>query len=101
MSEPEREDPRYDEWPIKDHDRTEMNYLGMISHNIPYFHHDETDTVYRGNVDGVKQQIRLTEDTEHDIANGLGETIESIGERTGWESLSEFAQEHLTDEEND
>jgi hypothetical protein len=25
--------------------------------------------------------------------------LESIGERTGWQSLSEFAREHLEDEE--
>lgn len=98
MAEPERENPRYNEWTIKDYDRKEMNYLGVAGHGTPYFHHDESDTIYEGNVDNTKRQIRLT---EHDSGSGtLGGTIESIGEQTGWESLSEFAQEHLSDEEN-
>ena len=102
MTEPEREDPRYDEWPIKDHEQMEMTYLGLVGNGSPYFHHDRSGTVYEGTVDEARQQISLTEDTEHSIdSETLGETIESIGERAGWESLSEFAQEHLQDEESD
>jgi hypothetical protein len=98
MSGPERGDPRYDEWPLEDHDPKEMNYLGLVSGGSPYFHHDDSDTIYRGNVDETRQQIRLIEDTEH-AGEALGDIIESIGDRTGWESLSEFAQEHLEGED--
>jgi hypothetical protein len=94
----EREDPRYDEWPLEDHDPKEMNYLGLVSGGSPYFHHDDSNTIYRGTVDDAKERIRLSEDTEH-AGEALGDVIESIGDRTGWESLSEFAQEHLEDEE--
>lgn len=102
MPAPDRKDPRYDEWPMEDHDPKEVNYLGLVSNGAPYFHHADSGTVYRGNVDAVNQRIRLEEDTEHDIEPGkaLGDAIESIGERTGWDSLSEFAQEHLPDGEN-
>lgn len=102
MPKPERETPQYNEWDIKDYSRKEMDYLGTASYGVPYFHHADSSTIYEGSVDDTKEQIRLREDTAHEIEPGktLGETIESIGEQTGWESLSEFAQEHLPDKEN-
>jgi hypothetical protein len=101
--EPDSKDSRYDEWPMEAHDAREMNYLGLVSNGAPYFYHADSGTVYQGRVDNVNQRLRLEEDVEHDIEPGkaLGDAIESIGERTGWESLSEFAQEHFPDEEGE
>lgn len=100
MAKRNQDDPRYDEWPVEGHASREVNYLG-ISNGAPQFYRPDTNSIYRGTVDERNRRIRLNETSQRTLKpeETLGDVIKALGERTGWDSLSEFAQEHFSTDE--
>lgn len=100
-------DPRFDDWPLQDKEDADIEWLGLAggtggSVAVPAFYEPETNTVYRGEVDEENERIVPTEKRRLDDGESLGDHIESLGEELGWESLSEFARDHLdADEDRD
>ena len=92
----DRTEPNYDVWPVANDQETE--YLGLVDGGAPMLYEPSTNMVYEGDIDRENERIVPREDTERELEPGetLGEVLESIGEKTGWDSLSSFADEHLT-----
>lgn len=91
----------YDTWPVAG-DR-ETQYLGIVEDRVPMFYEPSTNMVYEGDIDTENQRLVPREDTGRELNPGetVGEALETIGEKTGWDSLSSFADEHLTDDSDD
>ncbi|WP_331234443.1 hypothetical protein [Natronorarus salvus] len=92
-----RDDPnhayRYDEWPV---DGGETRYLGVAGEGVAMLYNPTTDELTRGEIDERNERI-VPGETERELDPGesLGDALASIGESVDWESLSEFAEEHL------
>jgi hypothetical protein len=93
--------PNYEGWTVAN-DR-ETQYLGLARGDTPMLYEPSTNRLYEGNLDRENERIVPREETERELnpEETLGEALESIGERTGWDSLSSFADEHLTDDGDD
>jgi len=101
----------YDDWPVQGREDSDVAYVGQTvadqSGNDPggisgsVFYDVGTGTLFSADVDRESEQIVPAPDTELDVSPGetLGEALERVGEETGWDSLSEFAQDHLEDDE--
>lgn len=91
-------EPRYDDWPINDDERAGATYVGLTSGGIPVFH--TGGTVFQGRVDEENREIVPRPDTDRELEPGetLGELVEELGETLGWESLSEFGEQHRSDD---
>lgn len=100
-NEKKRTDPKYDAWPVAN-DR-ETQYLGLMQGGAPVLYEPSTNTVFEGDLDRQNERIVPREDTERKLEPGetIGEALETIGEKTGWDSLSSFANEHLTDDSDE
>lgn len=67
----------------------------------PVFFDSDTNSVYLADVDEAAQRVIPDTDGDGELNPGetLGEYLERIGEETGWDSLSQFAREHLEDDD--
>ncbi|WP_435077989.1 hypothetical protein [Halococcus sp. AFM35] len=90
--------PNYEGWTVANDRKTE--YLGLARGDTPMLYEPSTNRLYEGNLDRENERIVPREETERELdpEETLGEALESIGEKTGWDSLSSFADEHLTDD---
>lgn len=94
----DRRSPNYDDWPVESDSRTE--YLGLVGGGSPMLYEPSTNRIYEGRIDDENERLVPKTDTERELnpEETLGETLEDIGEKTGWDSLSSFADEHLTED---
>ncbi|WP_435359357.1 hypothetical protein [Haloarchaeobius sp. DFWS5] len=90
------------DWSPNDHSGDEFEHVGLLSQGTNvYYDRDLSMFFYSdtpeadGSETGLDDSGRALEPTET-----LGEAIEAIGEKTGWDSLSDWANEHLTADEN-
>lgn len=90
---PDHEAYRHDEWPV---DGGETRYLGVAGEGGAMPYNPTTDELTRGEIDERNGRI-VPGETERELDPGesLGDAPASIGGSVGWESLSEFAEEHL------
>lgn len=89
------------EYEIEESD--DRTYVGVLAgEGTPTFVDPNNGSLYSGRIDSAGQ--RVTPGDEHDIeiqpGEEIGEFLERVGEKTGWESLSEFAREHLEDDDS-
>ena len=101
----------HDDRPVQDREDNDVAYVGQTVADQPgdgpggisgtVFYDVGTGTLFTADVDREGEQLVPTPDTELDVSPGetLGEALERVGEETGWDSLSAFAQEHLEDDE--
>ncbi|WP_458206311.1 hypothetical protein [Haladaptatus sp. NG-SE-30] len=94
--------PDVAEWDIDDDEYDRAEYVGVKDEGDPVFYNPESRSTFRGRVHPEDEQITPVEGSEESLGAGesLGQAIERLGEKTGWESLSEFAREHLESDEN-
>lgn len=90
---------RYDEWPIADERHRDAQYLGSTAGGTPFYHHG--GTVFRGEPDAENREIAPDADSKRELAadEKLGDVVAEIGDSLGWESLSAFAEDHLSRDE--
>lgn len=95
MANDEPTDPNYADWSVEG--RSETTYVGQMEGVHHGIFDEKTGDLLRaepkaGTFEPVETLDSSTEET-------LGERIERLGEQIGWESLSEFAREHLERDE--
>ncbi|MFB6132053.1 MAG: hypothetical protein ABEJ44_01450 [Halanaeroarchaeum sp.] len=95
-------DPRYDQWPVADNE--EATFVGAVSGQgttMPIYYDKSEGVFFGAEIDEEYEQFRRLPDQEwvEDPTESLGEAIERLGEELGWESLSEFAESHLEDDD--
>jgi hypothetical protein len=108
---PTSHDYAFDDWPVQGRDDTDVTFVGRTDaegsaeHRYALhggvFYDGETHTLFSGDVNEDDERIVPVPDAEVDLEPGetLGEALERVGEQTGWDSLSEFARDHLEDDE--
>jgi len=106
MSDPDPADDRryqFDTWPVGREDESYgYQYLGTRN-SLPIVYDPDNHSVMEGRIEEARERIFPDRDTEEEIhhEDSLGEYLERVGDEHGWESLSEFAREHLEDNRND
>lgn len=90
---------RYPDYEFQDYEHDDVEYIGE-SKTMPYYYTEPDDKVFGAKVNEEDERLEPDPETERtlDAEEELGEVLEEIGEKTGWESLSEWAREHLEDE---
>lgn len=98
----------HDDWPIEGYDegRREAVYLGTTNpqgereSSTAVVYDTREETIFEADINEEEQRFIPREDTERALkpSKTLGEALENVGKRLGWDSLSDFAQEQL---END
>lgn len=75
----------------------DTEYLGVLGGGTALYYHESTGSFFEGyrNEPGDGLRLERNEDYEVDADDGLGAVLEEIGDELGWESLSEFAEDHL------
>ncbi len=86
----------YSTWTIEDREDDEFRYLGLKDDGASMFFHPAAKVTFEGVNNEEKKTIEPKE--EESLEEELGEWLERVGERTGWESLSAFARDHLEGE---
>jgi hypothetical protein len=81
---------------------TDHQFVGETSeHDEPLYYDAQDHSVRTGDVD-ENGEVVPSEDGDAwnlDPEQEVGEWLEDVGEDHGWESLSEFARDHLEDDE--
>lgn len=90
--------PGYSEWGTEP--EGDWEYLGTVpQEDAPMLYNVETGFVHRALVDHERERLTPEDEStwELDPEETLGEFLERVGQDVGWESLSEFARDHLED----
>lgn len=71
-------------------------YVGVLGGGTALYYDDATGSFLRGDPDG-EDDAGLERLTGYEVGaeDRLGAVLEEIGDDLGWESLSEFARDHL------
>lgn len=90
------------DWP-EDRDepeRDDSQLVGMASTGMPVLYSSQSNVIYQGEVnDDGRVTPRFEDEVEVDSDETLGDALRSFGDRVGWESLSEYGEEHWDGEE--
>jgi len=101
----------FDDWPVQGREDSDVAYVGRTVADQPehdasglsgsVFYDVGTGTLFSADIDRESERVVPAPDTELAVEPGetLGEALEHVGEETGWDALSEFAQDHLEDDE--
>lgn len=84
--------PGYADWPV-DGAHSGYEYLGVTADGRPMFFHPTARAVFEGIPDEERRTISRGE--EESLEEPLGQWLDRVGERVGWESLSAFARSRL------
>lgn len=102
------QDPKYDNWPIEGTTGAtgEDSTIGLIGYqrgqpSYPVLYQPDDDAIYQGEIDEENERIVPVEDSARRLESDetLGDVIEELGDEIGWDSLSEFAREHMQDDD--
>lgn len=93
---PTESNPDYDDWPVQG--RPGVTYVGLLDDGTHVVYDEETDELLSATAES--EELVPTGSLLEDAETALGERLEAVGERTGWESISSFAREHLESGEN-
>ena len=98
MTGPDGNDP--DSTTIHDPAHQSTEHVGILSQGSNVFYDPERSVFFRTE-HGSADEHTVVPGSERELDPGetLGEAIETLGEKTGWESLSEWAEEHLESDE--
>lgn len=97
---PATAEPKYSEWDVEND--ADWSYLGTTpAAGRPVFFNHQTENIHRGVVDDGAERLVPHDEPSWELnpEETLGQSLERIGEEIGWESLSEFARDHLEDRE--
>lgn len=80
----------------------DAEYLGVLTNGAPLYYHEPTRAIYEGHETESGDGVRFEERQDFDLApeDPLARVLAEIGDGLGWESLSEFAHEHISEESN-
>lgn len=105
MSRDERlpRETEYDDWEIEDEQYHEARYVGLLGGTQQWFYSHRDNTLFEGEVDDENRRIRPVADSERELGpeDTVGKALENLGDELGWDSLSEFAEEHLEGDEDE
>jgi len=94
-----------DEWKVAAEDDRPVELLGFAGEESEtggaFVYDVAMESVYEAEADPEKGEVVLDESSARSLGaeEELGEVVEDIGERLGWDGLSEFAREHLERDE--
>lgn len=97
-----RKNPIYDNWPIEGSDE-DVRYIGLMGGTgdtgSPMLYQETTGTLYEGSVDEENERLIVDEESAREVDSGetITETLTSITDEFGLESLSAWTREHLGD----
>ncbi|MCT9097586.1 hypothetical protein [Haloarchaeobius sp. HME9146] len=88
--------PDYD-WPLDDRPRDDVEHVGLLEKGTNVFYQPANSMFFTTEIDEERRAHTFVEGSERELnpEETPAEAIESIGETTGWDSLSEWAEEHL------
>jgi len=98
-------DYRLDEWEVAAEDDRPVELLGFAGEESEtggaFVYDAAMESVYEAETDAEEGELVLDESSARNLGaeEELGEVIEDIGERLGWDGLSEFARERLEPDE--
>lgn len=97
---------QYDHWQIEGDRSDDWRFIGVtpgaeLGAPIPYLYSPSDDAVYEGRLDRENERITPDLSSGRTLApeEPLGDVLEDIGDKTGWEWLSEFANDRLKDDD--
>lgn len=88
----------YDNWPVEGRSQRDVEWLGFMGGTgAPALYEPHRDTIYQGTIDEKNERIVPNPETERRVSDNetIGEVLQDIADSHGWESLSNFAAEHL------
>lgn len=94
------EAPKYDNWPIEGKSQREVKWLGLIGGSqggAPALYEPHNNAIYQGHIDETNERIVPNPETERRMSSNetIGEVLQEIADSHGWQSLSNFAAEHM------
>jgi len=93
---PTESDPDYEDWPVRG--RPGVTYVGLLDDETHVVYDEQTDELLGATAES--EELVPAGSLLEDAEAALGERLEEVGERTGWESLSSFAEELLESDDN-
>ncbi len=85
-----------------EHSEDDVEYVGSTAEGTPMFFDTASRSVFEGEYDDEETVVdRPGSERELEERASLGETIETLGDELGWESLSEFAREKVQNDGSD
>jgi hypothetical protein len=88
-------------WTLENRQVGSVEFLGQRDDGTPAYYDKNNHVTFEGDVDHENRRVTPTNERSLDAEEKLGEVIEEFGDAVGWESLSDFAREHLEDESDD
>ena len=91
---------RYEDWPVEgdpgDSEPDGPKYVGTVEGGGAWHYDEGSDELFETDPDAENRRlVRSGESRRVDSDAGFGEAVERLGDELGWESLSDFAREHL------
>jgi hypothetical protein len=79
-----------------------VDFVGITFGGDSVFYRPGSDSLFAGERENSDERVVPVPGSERDLSGeSLGDAIESIGERVGWESLSAFGKRRLEGESED
>jgi hypothetical protein len=102
QEDPNRPNEEYEGWAVEGLRDENFEYIGQVDGGSPMLFDSSTNTIYEAEADVENEHLIPRPNTEQELEpeETLSKAIEMIGEKTGWESLSEFANDHLNDDDS-
>jgi hypothetical protein len=95
-------DETYDNFPIEGKSHSDVEWVGTMQggSGAPHLYEEHTNQIYESEVDEDSGTI-IPKNPQSLGDDSLGDYIDRVGQEHGWESLSEFARQHLGADEHD
>lgn len=96
-------DETYDNYPIEGKSDSDVEWIGMPAASqggAPLLYEEHTNQVYETEID-ENEGVVVPTNPEPLGDRSLGDYIKDVGDKHGWDSLSEFAQKHMDADEDD
>lgn len=97
----------YDNWPVEGKSQRDLKWLGFVggtgAQGAPALYEPHRNTIYQGTIDEKNERIVPNPETERRVSDNetIGEVLQDIADSHGWQSLSNFAAEHLGSDEDE
>lgn len=92
---------KYDNWPVEGRSDRDVRWIGMAGvgagQGAPALYEPRNDIIYEGNIDKENKRLVPDPETERQVSPNetIGDVLQDIADSRGWQSLSNFAAEHM------
>lgn len=85
-------------WPMRNRERTDAEHVGLVDQNSSMFYFPATSEMVR--YEPADEELVEVSSYRVEAEETIADAVERVGDELGWDSLTEWAEEHVEPDEN-